>query len=205
MIDNLPSSAQDQASVPAAGATPGNPAEAPVRRADRPVILSAMLIGAGVLLLAQNLGLLSAASNTFGALLFAGGGVAFALRYVRDRTQWGAIIPAGVLLTLAVLAGAAGMLSSQAGGATFFLGVAATFATVYQTSAPGGRRRWALYIAGGLAAVAVAVIVSLGAVLSILLPVALIAAGMYQGYRTLRAQPRSCYRQGGTASHENDR
>jgi hypothetical protein len=34
------------------------------------------------------------------------------------------------------------------------------------------------------------VIVSLGAVLSILLPVALIAAGMYQVYRTLRAQPR---------------
>ena len=186
MIDTPTSSAPDTASMHTA-ATVDNAAEAPTRHTDRPTIGSAVLIGAGALFLAQNLGLLSSVPNVFGALLFAGGGVAFALQYVHDQTRWGAIIPAGVLLTLAVLAGAAGLLSSQISGATFFLGLAATFAVVYGTSPLAHPRRWALIVAGVLAVVAIVVLVSSGSALSILGPMVLIAAGLYQAYRTLRA------------------
>jgi hypothetical protein len=103
-------------------------------------------------------------------------GASFAVIYLSDHSRWWAIIPGGVLLSLAVM-----LLFASSGiwpAVVLFAGMAASFALVAVSGASDGHPRdWAWYPAGALAVVAVIVGLTSGPVPGILWPVLLIAAG----------------------------
>ncbi len=99
-------------------------------------------------------------------------GIGFGLVYYRHRRNWWALIPGGVLLTLAVVAGIDSVAPRLDAGPVLFLGLAATFGALYML--PEGSKRWAIYPA--LATVVVAIMAfSFGG--GWLLPVVLIGVG----------------------------
>ncbi|GEO97445.1 hypothetical protein [Kocuria turfanensis] len=126
----------------------------------------------------------------WGGSLFLGSiRLGFAAVYLRDHERWWAIIPAGVMLTLAVPAvGGASDAGARASGALFFAGLALTFVLVAVLPGGPGRRRWAWIPAGALAVLAVLVALDATALLSVLnylWPLALIAGGGLLLWRAL--------------------
>ena len=86
----------------------------------------------------------------WGGSLFLGGiSLGFWAIYLARRAFWWAIIPAGVLLTLAVVAGLDPITSGAFSGFVFFMGLALTFALVYLAPPALGHRRWAIFPAAG--------------------------------------------------------
>lgn len=108
-------------------------------------------------------------------------GLSFLAVYLRTLKHWWAIIPAGTIFTIAVMA-AWPMFRSESGpfelGGVFFIGLGITFLLVFIL--PGGERRrgWALWpstillIFGGL------IVASAMELLGLLWPVALILLGL---------------------------
>jgi hypothetical protein len=88
-----------------------------------------VLLGLGVLIASGEL--FPRFANLFGGSLFlAFIGLSFLVVYLLRREHWWAIIPTGVLFTLALVAGAGQFANGMATGAFFFLGIAATFAVL---------------------------------------------------------------------------
>lgn len=106
-----------------------------------------------------------------GGLFLAVLGLGFLAVYARDRHQWWAVIPAGVLFTLGLVATFAEILP---GGLLLFLGLSATFALL--TVLPIHRQAWGIYPALGFAALAVLVLTTSG---GWVLPLVLVGAGFY--------------------------
>jgi len=123
--------------------------------------------------------------SPFGGSLFLGSiGLGFATVYAMNREHWWAIIPGGVLLTLAVVAGMDQVAGGDNGG-LFFLGLAATFALVALAPTPKGRMTWAWIPAGILFTLAVVITASLEGIFNLLWPLALVALGgglLYRNY-----------------------
>ncbi len=107
-------------------------------------------------------------------------GLAFWLVYLRRQDQWWAIIPGGVLLTLAAVAGLDRILDWSE--VIFFLGLAGTFALV--GILPNQLdTRWAFIPAAVLAVMGVALFAPFRSVMLMIWPAALIALGVYILYR----------------------
>ncbi len=123
-----------------------------------------------------------------GGLFLAALSVAFWLVYLRGREHWWAIIPGGVLATLAMVAGVDDIAPWIETEGLFFLGLALTFALVYLLPGLGGRQTWALIPAGVLFAIGVIVTLATSSLLSVMWPAVLIAVGIVLVYRALRAQ-----------------
>jgi len=106
--------------------------------------------------------------------------------YLVRREFWWAIIPAGVLLTLAVMISLTSSLSgdSMLGPAILFFGLAVTFLVVYLLRSGDEHRAWALITAGVLGGIGMLLLLSLGNLINYLGAVALIMGG---GYLVLRA------------------
>lgn len=122
-----------------------------------------------------------------GALFLAQLGVSFWIIYLLDRSRWWAIIPGGVLLTLALVAGLDQSLPGLETGGVFFLGLAATFGLVYLHPGAVGRIGWALIPAAIL--LALGILTSLAAAESLfayIWPAILIAIGGFMLYKALR-------------------
>lgn len=119
----------------------------------------ALLPGFGLLAL----GAATLSSGAASAPLFLGFlGAGFAAAYRAERRRWWAILPAGVLWTLALVAWLGETRPGSQVGWVFFLGLAATFGALF--SLPGAQRqRWALYPALGTLALALLVFVVSGA------------------------------------------
>ena len=111
-------------------------------------------------------------------------GLAFLLIYVFHTENWWALIPGGVLMTLAgvTLVSDEGVL----GGVIFFVGMALTFGLVYILPKPAGRLTWALYPAGILLLIGVLVFLGAENLMDFVWPVALLIAGGYIVYRALK-------------------
>lgn len=108
-------------------------------------------------------------------------GLAFWLIYLRRQDQWWAIIPGGVLITLAAVAGLENVLDWSE--VIFFLGLAATFALV--GILPNQLdTRWAFIPAAVLAVLGVASFAPFKTVMVVIWPVALIALGVYILFRS---------------------
>lgn len=117
-------------------------------------------------------------------------GLSFVAVYLSDqRTRWWAIIPGGVILTLASVAALGVIGLGEGGGAVFFLGLALTFFGVALLPHVGARRDWALYPAVGCLGLGMIVVAATTSAFTILSAVALIAVGVYLLYRTRRAEP----------------
>ncbi|KUG61496.1 hypothetical protein AVL61_00785 [Kocuria rosea subsp. polaris] len=146
------------------------------------------LLGLGLTVLAGEAGLPGAAM--WGGSLFLGSmGAGFAAVYLRQHERWWAIIPAGVLITLAVTSvWDAAVSRERASGALFFAGLALTFALVAVLPGGPGRQRWAWIPAAALAVLAVLIALEAAALLSVLdylWPLALIAGGGVLLWRAL--------------------
>jgi hypothetical protein len=142
-----------------------------------------VLLGIGAQIGLSILGL----DGLLGGAIFLGAlSVAFWLVYLRSRENWWAVIPGGVLLSLAVVAGVDEIAPRAETGGLFFLGLALTFALVYLLPTPGVRMNWALIPAGVLCAIGLIVTIATSSVLSFLWPAALIVVGCFLVYRALR-------------------
>jgi len=126
----------------------------------------------------------------FGSVFLFAVALPFFVLYFRSIENWWAIIPAGVMTTLAVIAGAAiaGWIRDEAQGgyanAVLMFGLAATFAVVWLRHA----REWAKPVTIVLAALAVAS-VFFASYTEIFWPLAIIAAGIYLLYNSMRPKP----------------
>jgi hypothetical protein len=150
----------------------------------------AAIPGAALLGLSGLVGLSILRMDAFfgGSMFLAATSVGFWLVYLRTRENWWAVIPGGVLLTLAVVAGVDAVVPRMETGGLFFLGLALTFALVYLLPSPGGKRSWALIPAGVLFLLGLVITVATSSMLNLLWPAVLIAGGVYLVYRALRAR-----------------
>lgn len=142
-----------------------------------------ILMGIGIIVFMDE-NMQAAADRWSGAVFLGFLGLAFFLIYISHINQWWAIIPGGVLLTLAgvTLVPSEGDLS----GVIFFFGLALTFGLVYILPKPSGRLKWALYPAGILLLIAVLVTLGAANLMDYILPLALLIAGGFVIYRSLR-------------------
>ncbi|HWQ83213.1 MAG TPA: hypothetical protein VN363_01525 [Anaerolineales bacterium] len=123
--------------------------------------------------------------NLIGGSLFLGTlGLGFLFVYQADRQNWWALIPMGVLLTLAVVSGLDEVSGLDTGG-IFFLGLGLTFALV-ATLPKGIDTRWAWIPAAILIGLGLFIFAAAQAVLNYVWPLALILVGGYMIYRTMR-------------------
>lgn len=124
-----------------------------------------------------------------GSLFLAQLGVSFWIIYLLNRSRWWAIIPGGVLLTLAVVSGLDEVLPGLETGGVFFLGLAGTFGLVYLRPGTPGRMGWALIPAVVL--LVLGILTSLAAAEALfryVWPLILIVIGAFMVYKTVRAR-----------------
>jgi hypothetical protein len=120
------------------------------------------------------------AMQPLGGALFLGMiGLSFVAIYAQNREHWWAIIPAGTLLTLALIAGLSGAFEGEGLGSLLFFGVAATFLVLYTVPTSRGRMTWALIPAGVLAILGAVVMATSSPVAGYIWPLALIVVGLY--------------------------
>ena len=114
-----------------------------------------------------------------GVLVLGGIGAAFWVIYFMKREQWWAIIPGGVMVTLALVTGLSSTLDSDVAGGVFFLGLGLTFGLMAFLPSSEGRMKWAP-IPGAILLIIGAVIMSASTeVFKYLWPAALILVGIY--------------------------
>jgi len=138
-------------------------------------IPGATLAGLGVLILLPN------SMEEFGGAVFLGGvALAFWLVYLPSRKErWWALIPAGVLTTLAFVTFAPQLVGETATGGVFFLGLALTFLLVALLA----NMRWAWYPAAALGLIGFLVIISAASAANYIWAAVFIVAGAYLIYR----------------------
>jgi len=126
----------------------------------------------------------AAADQWAGAVFLGLLGSSFLLIYIFHSEHWWAVIPGGVLLTLAGVS----LLSENdlLSGGLFFLGMALTFGLIYILPKPSGKSKWALYPAGILLLIGALVTLGEVNVLNYVWPLALLIAGGYVIYRSLK-------------------
>lgn len=121
-----------------------------------------------------------------GGLFVLGGiGLAFAAIYLADRRNWWAIIPAGVMFTLAAISVLDQLLVGFDSGGLLFLGLALTFVLVAILPNPQGQMTWAWYPAVVLAVIGLIIAVASQNLLRYFWPLILILGGLVLIFRTL--------------------
>jgi hypothetical protein len=135
------------------------------------LIPASSLIGLGLTILIGN--------DWGGTVFLACIGLGFAAIATLKHEHWWAIIPAGTLLTLALVTSL-----GDAGGTALFLGLAATFAVVWQ-----GSHWWAIYPAIGCLLMAALTADWLAGIWGIVGSLALIGVGAYLLLRPHRGGP----------------
>ena len=123
-----------------------------------------------------------------GTIVLGGVALAFWAVYLVRRDFWWAIIPGGVLLTVAVITGLSTVLEGDLVGALFFLGLGLTFALVALMPTPEGRMKWALIPAGILTIMGLVILAAAGAVFGYIWPLVLILAGLFLLLRLFTAR-----------------
>ena len=119
-----------------------------------------------------------------GAIMFASIGLPFIVIYLSNHQQWWALIPGGVLLTMAVSSLLPGETAYE--GGLFFIGLALTFGLVYFLPKPSGRLQWALFPAGALLLLGVLTSLRAASLLRFLGPLTLLIIGGYLIYRSVQ-------------------
>jgi hypothetical protein len=114
-----------------------------------------------------------------GLLVLGGIGLSFWAVYLVSPGNWWAIIPGGVLVTLAVVASLESAYSEKDMGGVFFLGLGITFALVAFLPNPHGQMKWAYIPSVVLVVIGLVVMASSFPIVKYLWPVALILVGLY--------------------------
>ena len=142
------------------------------------VIPGMTLLGLGTLVAVGEL-LPGVAANAGGAIFLGSISLAFVLVYILRRDFWWAIIPAGTLATLALVAGLSERLPGLDTGTVFFLGLGTTFLILYLLPQGLGRQTWAIFPAASLGVVGLAIGLFSGSVARFVWPVFLILIGLF--------------------------
>jgi hypothetical protein len=144
------------------------------------------LVGLGIIIL---LGALNfRPSELLGAIFMAAISASFWVVYLLDRAKWWAIIPGGVLLSLAVMIAIANDSGSWP-AVILFGGMAVTFGIVAVLGEPGARpRTWAWYPAGAMVVLALLIATTAGPLPGLIWPILLIGAGLVMVAWTLVAR-----------------
>jgi hypothetical protein len=129
------------------------------------------------------------ATERLGGVIVLGGiGLAFLIVYLVNRANWWALIPAGVMFTLAAVALLEGTMSDFETGGIFFLGLGLTFLLVALLPTPDGYMRWAFVPAGVLLLIGILMTAALTQVINFVWPLALILAGLFLVLRAFRSR-----------------
>jgi len=126
--------------------------------------------------------------DILGGTLFLGGiGLAFWVIYFLKREFWWAVIPGGVMFTLALIAGLDSVFEGVETGGVLFLGLGLTFGLLSFVPTPQGRMKWALIPAAVLLVMGLLITAATTGLLNYLWPIALILAGLYLLFRLFRS------------------
>ncbi len=124
-----------------------------------------------------------------GGSIFLGGiALSFWVIYLFNPGHWWAVIPGGVLLTLALVAGLSPIFEGVEMGGVFFLGLGLTFALLAVLPTPEGRLVWAVIPAIVLLLMGALITAAAVDLMNYLWPALLILGGLYLLYRTARAR-----------------
>jgi hypothetical protein len=145
------------------------------------------LLGLTIVLL---LSVVAPSLEDLGGALFLGLiGLGFWIVYLTNRQFWWAVIPGGVLVTLAIVAGMDSLLKEAPdalSGGVFFAGLGLTFVLLGFLPTPQGQLRWALIPGGILLVMGLLVALAAASLINYVWPIALIVAGLVLVWRTVR-------------------
>ena len=126
--------------------------------------------------------------DALGGTLFSGGiGLAFWVIYFLNREHWWAVIPGGVMFTVALIAGLDAAFEGAETGGVLFLGLGLTFGLLSFLPTPQGRMKWALIPAAVLLVMGLLITAATTGILQYLWPAALIVVGLYLLFRMFRS------------------
>jgi hypothetical protein len=149
------------------------------------IIPGVVLLGLGVLISLDVLA--PGLSGSLGGPIFLGTiSLAFWFVYLANRGNWWAVIPAGVMATLAIVSGLGEVAPGMELGGLFFLGLGLTFALLGVLPNPGANLRWAFIPAGVLIIFGVLITAAAANLINYAWPALMILAGLYLLLRTYR-------------------
>ena len=126
--------------------------------------------------------------DALGGTIFLGGiGLAFWVIYFLNREHWWAVIPGGVMFTVALVAGLDAVFEGLEMGGVVLLGIGLTFGLLSLLPTPQGRMRWALIPAAVLLVMGLLITAATTGILEYLWPAALIVVGLYLLFRMFRS------------------
>jgi len=122
-----------------------------------------------------------------GTIFLSGIGLAFWVIYFVNREHWWAVIPGGVMFTVALIAGLDSVFEGAEMGGVLFLGLGLTFGLLSLLPTPQGRMKWALIPATVLLVMGLLITAATTGILEYLWPAALILVGLYLLFRMFRS------------------
>ncbi len=125
-------------------------------------------------------------TNLGGTIILGGIALSFLFVYLADRGNWWAIIPAGVMTTIAIVAVLDSNTSNIASSGIFFLGLGITFALVTVLPTSVGQMRWAWIPAAILGLMGVLILIAEENLINYIWPSAIILAGLLLVIRSIR-------------------
>jgi hypothetical protein len=123
-----------------------------------------------------------------GAIVLGGIGLAFLIVYLVNRANWWALIPGGVMFTLAAVTVLEQSMTGFETGGIFFLGLGLTFLLVAIIPTPEGQMRWALIPAVILLVMGLLLTAALTQLINFIWPLALILLGLFLVLRAFRGR-----------------
>jgi hypothetical protein len=126
-----------------------------------------------------------------GALVLGGISLGFWAIYLTDIDRWWAVIPGGVMLTLAIVTLTDVFGGGFDGGSVFFLGLGATFLLLSLVPTRERRMTWALIPAAVLLAMGLLLSAAAASLLNYIVPGFFILIGAFFLLRTLVSRPQS--------------
>lgn len=123
-------------------------------------------------------------TNLGGTIILGGIALSFLLVFLAERGNWWAIIPAGVMATIAIVALFDASTSGAGSGGIFFLGLGITFVLVAILPSSVGQMRWAWIPAGILGLMGLLILIAAENLINYIWPIAIILAGIWMISRT---------------------
>ena len=118
-----------------------------------------------------------------GFIVLAGIGLAFLFIYLSNRDNWWAIIPAGVMFTIASGILLENLFTGFEFAGLFFLGLGLTFAIVGIVPTPHGQMKWAFIPAGIMIFMGIVFTAVFSPLINYIWPIALILGGLALVFR----------------------
>lgn len=117
-------------------------------------------------------------TNYAGTIILGGIGLSFLLVYLVEHRNWWALIPFGVMATLAIVATLEPSAAGAASGGIFFLGLGITFGLVAILPTTVGQMRWAWIPAAILGVFGIILLLAAEAYLNYIWPVVFVLGGL---------------------------